>query len=87
VHNAARERGGVPHWGQEFISSATDVSANYGEDLTRWQQVLAELSVDDQVFSTKFTRDNGLEPSGSAGLLRFDALTAFLTALAGASDS
>jgi hypothetical protein len=89
VHNAARKLGGVPHWGQEsIVPSAADVSANYGEDLERWQQVLAELSAEDpQVFSTCFTRDLGLEPSGSAGLLRYDALTAFLTALEGASDS
>lgn len=88
VHKAARAHGGIPHWGQEFVASPDDVAANYGEDLTRWRQVLTELSVDDPgVFSTAFTRDLGLEPSGSSGLLRYDALTAFLTALEGASDS
>ena len=88
VHEAARANGGIPHWGQEFILSADNVSTHYGEDLMRWQQILTELSVDDpHVFSTAFTRDLGLEPSGTAGVLLYDVLTAFLTALEGASDS
>jgi hypothetical protein len=88
VHEAARAHGGIPHWGQQFIASAGDLSAYYGEDLERWRQVLAELSVDDpEAFSTAFTRDHGLEPSGAAGVLLYDALTAFLMALEGATDT
>jgi hypothetical protein len=88
VHKAARDLGGIPHWGQEFIASADDVASHYGKDLQRWRQLLAELSVDDpNVFSTAFTRDLGLEPSGLTGLLLYDVLTAFLSGIEGASDS
>jgi hypothetical protein len=71
-----------------FVASSGDVKRNYGADLSTWQQILAELSADDpDVFSTSFTRDLGLEPSGPAGVLLYDPLSAFLFALQGAADA
>ena len=79
---------GTPHWGQEFIATADDIRELYGDNIALWRQVLSELSAEDpQVFSTPFTRNLDLEPSGPAGLLLCDPLTAFLNALEGAADS
>jgi D-arabinono-1,4-lactone oxidase len=88
VHKAATKRLGIPHWGQEFTCGPDYIQSHYGADLTRWRQVLTDLSVDDpRVFSTEFTRGLDLEPSGTPGLLLCDSLTAFLEALEGAADS
>ena len=70
VHAAAHELHGTPHWGQEFIATAHDIAERYGDNIALWRQVLSELSAEDpQVFSTPFTRNLDLEPSGPAGLL------------------
>ena len=88
LHDAAIAHGGIPHWGQEFRQSAADLSGHYGKDLTLWRSMLAELSVDGPAaFGTPFTRDLGLEPGEASGVFIYDALTAFLTALDGSSDS
>lgn len=92
LHAAAKELGGIPHWGQEvrftpLRESADQVAALYGDGLLRWRQMLGALSIDDpDVFSTKFTRDHNLEPAEASEIFLYDALSAFLTALDAASD-
>ena len=38
VHAAAKHRGGIPHWGQEFDADAKYIQSVYGDDLDRWRQ-------------------------------------------------
>lgn len=82
VHAAANELNGIPHWGQEFRHSATDLALLYGDDMATWRRMLAELSIDGpDIFSTRFSRNAGLEPSEAAGIFDANAIEQFLTAL------
>jgi hypothetical protein len=84
VHVAASAHRGLPHWGQEFRQSAAELDALYGDRLATWRGVLASLSGDDPgVFSTPFSRDKGLEPTGAGD---DDAIEQFLLGLEGGSD-
>jgi hypothetical protein len=88
LHNAANERGGIPHWGQEFRQSASDITAHYGERMMTWRQMLAELSIDSpNTFSTPFSRDTGLEPTESTGIFDNDSVDQFMIALEAASEA
>lgn len=87
LHDAARARRGIPHWGQEFRHTAAELEALYGPRLRRWRQVLADLCHGAPgVFSTGFSRDKGLEPLGGAGATDDDAIDLFLAGLASGDD-
>ncbi|RDI65567.1 D-arabinono-1,4-lactone oxidase [Nocardia pseudobrasiliensis] len=63
VHAAARTFGAIPHWGQEFRIPASDLAGLYGDRMRTWRMALATLTDAGQdVFSTAFSRTNGLEP-------------------------
>ena len=80
IHEAAATHGGIPHWGQEFRLTASDLTALYGERIDAWRDVLTDLLCDSpDVFSTAFSRDKGLEPSD-------DELALFMLALEGAAE-
>ena len=87
LHDAARARQGIPHWGQEFRLGETELAALYGTRLRRWREVLAEVCGGaPQVFSTAFSRDKGLEPLGGASGTDDDAIDLFLAGLASGDD-
>lgn len=87
LHDAARARQGIPHWGQEFRLTEAELAALYGTRLRRWREVLAEVSGGaPQVFSTAFSRDKGLEPLGGASGTDDDAIDLFLAGLASGDD-
>jgi hypothetical protein len=88
LHDAARVRQGIPHWGQEFRHTAAELEALYGARLRRWRAALADLCHGAPgVFSTAFSRDKGLEPLGAGGgASDDDAVDLFLAALAGGDD-
>jgi hypothetical protein len=83
VHAAAAVHHGIPHWGQEIRTTASDLDALYGDRLARWRNVLFDLSDGNaQVFSTPFSRDKGLEPDASGAVGIDDSLELFLMAVA-----
>jgi hypothetical protein len=85
LHDAARARQGIPHWGQEFTHTEAELAALYGPRLKRWRAVLADVCGGaPQVFSTEFSRSCGLEPLAGAG--DDDAIDIFMAALAGAEN-
>jgi hypothetical protein len=84
VHNAANARGAIPHWGQELRQSADDLAVRYGDRLDRWRGALSDLIDENpRVFSTVFSRDKGLEPTGPS---EDDAVEQFLIGLEGGVD-
>jgi len=86
VHDAARARQGIPHWGQEFRHTEEELAALYGPRLKRWREVLADVCGGaPQVFSTEFSRSCGLEPLAGSGD-DDDAIDIFMAALAGAEN-
>ncbi|SEN50552.1 D-arabinono-1,4-lactone oxidase [Duganella sp. CF517] len=86
LHDAARARRGIPHWGQEFRHTGAELEALYGTRLRRWRAALADLCHGaPAVFSTAFSRDKGLEPLGG-GATDDDAIDLFLAALAAGDD-
>lgn len=87
LHDAARARQGIPHWGQEFRLTEAELAALYGPRLRRWREVLADICGGaPQVFSTAFSQDKGLEPLGGAGGTDDDAIDLFLIGLATGDD-
>jgi len=83
LHDAARARQGIPHWGQEFRHTAAELEALYGARMRRWRAALADVCHGaPQVFSTAFSRDKGLEPLGAGGATDDDAIDIFLAGLA-----
>jgi hypothetical protein len=62
MHSIAKNRGGIPHWGQRHVLDAETVENLYGGSLEKWRYVLGELERGQlQSFSTKFSRARGLE--------------------------
>lgn len=83
LHEAARARQGIPHWGQEFRHTSAELEALYGARLRRWRSALADVCHGAPgVFSTAFSRDKGLEPLGASGATDDDAIDLFLAGLA-----
>ena len=83
LHDAARARQGIPHWGQQFRHTAGELEALYGARLRRWRAALADVCHGaPEVFSTAFSRDKGLEPLGAGGATDDDAIDIFLAGLA-----
>ena len=87
LHDAARARKGIPHWGQEFRHSEAELAALYGPRLKRWRQKLSNVCDGaPQVFSTEFSRSCGLEPLAASADADDDAIDIFMRVLAGAGD-
>jgi hypothetical protein len=55
--------GGIPHWGQEHSIDAARVAEIYGAGLDTWRWALAETDPGKKknTFSSRFTRERGLE--------------------------
>jgi len=87
LHNAAEQLNGIPHWGEESRQSKAALAGHYGQRLTRWQAMLAELSTDGpRVFSNDFSRSSGLEPSTPTGLFLGEPLSMYRDTLEACSD-
>lgn len=87
LHDAARARNGIPHWGQEFRHTRDELADLHGFRLRRWREILAEVSANaPQVFSTEFSRDKGLEPLDGGNATDDDAVEAFMAGLRAGDD-
>ncbi|MBY3243160.1 FAD-binding protein [Rhizobium laguerreae] len=88
VHDRARARSGIPHWGQEMRHNRAELEALYGNSLARWRMVLADLAEGfPKVFMTDFSLDKGLEPSSAAPAGNTDDdIEVFLLGLAAGFD-
>lgn len=65
VEKVALDFGGKPHWGQNNHLSASRVTNLYGANLVRWREALLSVSGTSTVFSNNYTRQRGLEPTGT----------------------
>ncbi len=82
VHNAAKTRAALPHWGQAVRENASEIEARYGEKLTKWRTVLTELSGGKAwIFRTAFSQEKGLEPLAVPGVEEDDSVEQFMAGL------
>jgi hypothetical protein len=70
----ALKHGGIPHWGQEHHLDVGQVEGIYQDDLTRaFRWALAEVErAGVKTFSSKFSRDRGLETTRDLAEYRLD---------------
>jgi hypothetical protein len=85
LNDAANSLNAIAHWGQEFGQDRPYIEGRYGPRLAAWRKALGNIEAGQPpVFSTAFSREVGLEPSGRAGILDDDAVDLFFAGLQGA---
>lgn len=65
VETMARAHDGRPHWGQINHLDEAEVDSLYAGNLVRWREALLTVSGTSTVFSNHYTRQRGLEPTGT----------------------
>ena len=64
VESLALTFSGRPHWGQINKLTEQQVLVLYDQHLMKWREALVRVSANARLFSNRFTRRRGLEPSG-----------------------